>query len=114
MVVVLTVFAGCNKEREFSEARTLSEFEKTDFVPTIEHKISGERNFVYCVTLLYAWNEVRKKIHLPLEIPEENHDLTLLNASNSFVDALKKNEYSVIGNVDGDLITAKAELMIKE
>ncbi|MDR0231104.1 MAG: hypothetical protein LBI82_03180 [Dysgonamonadaceae bacterium] len=109
LAIILITFTNCNKDRKFSEVRNLSEFEKTDFIPTIEHKINGERNSVYCVTLLYAWNEIKEKIKLPLEIPEENCDLTLLNASKSFVGVLKSNEYVVSGNVDGELITAKAE-----
>ena len=107
--IVLTTLISCNNDRKFSEVRNLSEFEKTEFIPTIEHKINSERNSVYCVTLLYAWDEIRKKINLPLEISEENYDLALLNASYSFVDVLKSNEYTVSGNIDGDLITAKAE-----
>ena len=111
--VLLTTLISCNNEKKqeskFAEVKNLSEFEKTDFIPTLEHKISDEKNSVYCVTLLYAWDEVREIINLPLEIPADNHDLTLLNNSKSFVDVLKKNEYKVSGNVDGDLITARAE-----
>ena len=123
-IIILTAFTSCNEnrnsselknlldyseERNFSKGKKLSEFEKTDFIPTIEHKIDSKRNAVYCATLLYAWNEIREIIKLPLEIPEENHDLILLNASRSFVDVLKSDEYTVSGNVEGDLITAKAE-----
>jgi len=109
LAIVLTTFASCNNDRKFTEVRNLSEFEKTDFIPTIEHKISSERNSVYCVTLLYAWNEIREIINHPLEIPEENYDLTLVNASKSFIDVLKSNEYTVSGKVDDELITARAE-----
>ena len=107
LAIILTTFTSC--DNKFSEVRNLSEFKKTDFIPTMEHKINNKRNSVYCVTLLYAWDEIREKINLPLEIPEEYPDLTMLNASNSFVDALKSNEYTVSGNIDGDLITANAE-----
>ena len=101
--------SDCNEDRNFSRGKKISEFEKTDFIPTIEHEIDNKRNAVYCATLLYAWNEIREIINLPLEIPEENHDLILLNASRSFVDVLKSDEYTVSGNVERDLITAKAE-----
>ena len=123
-IIILTTFISCNENQDFPEVknlsdcnedqdssrgRELSEFEKTDFIPTIEHKIDSKRNAVYCATLLYAWNEIREIIKLPLEVSEKNHDLILLNASRSFVDVLKTNEYTVSGTVEGDLIITKAE-----
>ena len=109
LALILTILFGCKNDREFSEVRKLSEFENTQFNPTLEHKISKDKNSVYCATLLFAWDEIRKQINLPLTISDDYFDLTLLNQSTTFKDVLKSNEYSASGQVDGDLITARAE-----
>jgi hypothetical protein len=75
----------------------------------LEHEISNDKNFVYCATLLLAWDEVRKEINSPLTISEQFLDLKLLNESTSFVDVLKSNEYKIDGTVEGGKITVKAE-----
>ena len=97
------------EKRNFSEVKNLADFEKTEFIPTLEHKISKEKNSVYCVTLLYAWEEIRKKINKPLIISPNYDDLVLLNNSKSFINVLKSSEYSTSVTINGDLITAKAE-----
>ncbi len=109
LTLILTTLFSCEKDRKFSEGKKLSEFEKTQFIPTLEHKISNDKNSVYCATLLFAWDEIRKQINLPLIISDKNFDLKLLNQSTSFKDVLKSNEYAVSGQVDGNLITARAE-----
>ncbi|MCL2327781.1 MAG: hypothetical protein FWC39_06510 [Bacteroidetes bacterium] len=95
--------------RNFSDAKNLSEFEKTDFIPTLEHTIDARNNAVYCVTLLYAWDEVRKLIDKPLTISPNDTDLLLLNNSQSFMYALKNGEYSTSSEIIGNTIKAKAE-----
>lgn len=97
------------KERKFPEVKNLSEYENTQFNPTLEHKISNDKNSVYCATLLFAWDEIREQINSPLTISDEYFDLKLLNKSTSFENVLKSNEYKVSGEVDGDLISARAE-----
>ena len=97
------------KEQKFSETKKLSDYENTEFLPTLEHQINAQKNSVYCVTLLYAWEKIRKQINRPLIIAEENDDLLLLNNSESFVNVLKSNEYSANGTINGNLITARAE-----
>ena len=97
------------EKQKFSEAMDLSNYENTFFLPTLEHEIDTQNNSVYCVTLLYAWEEVRKQINMPLIISHEYTDLLLLNNSKSFINVLKNNEYSATGSVNGDLITARAE-----
>jgi hypothetical protein len=89
--------------------KKLSEYKNTQFIPTLEHKISNDKNSVYCATLLFAWDEIRKQINSPLTITDEYFNLQLLNKSTSFENVLKSNEYKVSGEVDGDLINARAE-----
>lgn len=109
LTIILTILFSCKNDRKFSEVKKLSEYKNTQFIPTLEHKISNDKNTVYCATLLFAWEEIRKQINSPLIISDEYFDLKLLNKSTSFENVLKSNEYEVAGAVDGDLITAKAE-----
>ena len=109
MTLILTIFFSCENDRKFPEVKKLSDYENTQFIPTLEHKISRDKNSVYCATLLFAWDEIRKQINSPLTISNEYLDLNLLNNSTSFKNVLKNNEYKVSGEVDGELITARAE-----
>jgi len=110
-VIILALLMSCRNQevRKFPDVKKLSEYKNTNFLPTLEHAIDEQNNSVYCATLLYAWEKVRKIIGLPLVISQEDTDLLLLNNSKSFINVLKANEYSASGTVDGDLITAKAE-----
>jgi len=109
LVFILTTLFSCKNERKFLEVRNLSEYKNTQFIPTLEHKISNNKNSVYCATLLFAWDEVRKTMNSPLIIPDEYFDLKLLNESTPFVNVLKSNEYEIDGTIDDDIITIKAE-----
>ena len=92
-----------------AQPENLSEYGGTVFVPTMEHFLPTDSNSVYCATLLFAWEEVRKIIGTSLAIPQKYQDLRLLNASTSFRNVLKSNEYTASGIVDGDYIYARAE-----
>lgn len=96
-------------EIKFPEVKKLSEYNKTHFIPTLEHKISNDKNSVYCATLLFAWDEIRKHINSPLTISDDYFDLKLLDKSTSFQNVLKSNEYKVSGEIEGNLIKASAE-----
>lgn len=109
LTIILTSLFSCKNDRKFPEVKKLSEYKNTQFIPTLEHKISNDKNSVYCATLLFAWDEIRKQINSPLTISDEYFDLKLLNKSTSFKNVLKSNEYSVSGEIDGDIITARAE-----
>lgn len=93
---------------QVAEEENLSRFERTQFVPTLEFPICLDTNAVYCATLLFAWDEVRKIVGTPLSIPDKYHDLKLLNASTSFRDVLKPDEYEVSSEVKGDYILTRA------
>ena len=107
--LILTTLFSCKNDRKFPEVKKLSEYKNTQFIPTLEHKISKDKNSVYCATLLFAWDEIRKQINSPLTISDDYFDLKLLNKSTSFENVLKSNEYEVSGEVDGNLITSRAE-----
>ncbi len=92
-----------------TQPENLSEYGGTVFVPTMEHFLPTDSNSVYCATLLVAWEEVRKIIGTSLAIPQKYQDLRLLNASTSFRNVLKSNEYTASGVVSGDYIYTRAE-----
>jgi len=106
---IFLLLFSCKENRKFTEVKNLSAFDNTLFIPTLEHEISRNENSVYCATLLFAWNEIRNQIHSPLTIPAEYSDLILLNNSQSFIEVLKPDEYNASGEVDGDMIKARAE-----
>jgi hypothetical protein len=106
------VQAPVSKEALMEQAtqpENLSEYGGTVFVPTMEHFLPTDSNSVYCATLLVAWEEVRKIIGTSLAIPQKYQDLRLLNASTSFRNVLKSNEYTASGVVSGDYIYTRAE-----
>ncbi|MBR6064775.1 MAG: hypothetical protein IKP54_11555 [Bacteroidales bacterium] len=111
MLLAILLLLSCSQtpKQAFPKVKDISEYEQTQFLPTLEHRISTDTNSVYCATLLFAWDEARNIIGAPLSIPEEYQDLILLNASTSYRNVLKDNEYKVKGEVQGDLITARAE-----
>lgn len=109
LTFILTTLFSCKNDRKFPEVRKLSEYKNTQFIPTLEHKISNDKNSVYCATLLFAWDKIRKQINSPLTISHEFYDLNLLNSSTSFKNVLKSDEYKVSGEVYGDIVTARAE-----
>ena len=119
--IIVTFLSSCgsHKNPEPKEEQTsivdtfdykdnMAEYANTLFVPTMEHRISTDKNAVYCVTLLYAWDEIRKTIQTPLRIPSRHHDLTLLNADLWFRNTLNPNEYTAEGLVEGDKIITRA------
>jgi hypothetical protein len=105
----LAMLFSCENDRKFLEVKKLHEFKDTRFIPTLEHKITNDNNFVYCATLLFCWHEIKKQTNEPLTIPNKYVDLKLLNQSNSFENVLKSNEYEVSGVVDEGIIKVRAE-----
>ena len=119
--IISTLLASCGNHKNpspeqeqtaivdtFDYKDNIAEYANTKFVPTMEHRITANTNAVYCVTLLYAWDEIRKTIQAPLTIPSRHRDLTLLNADLWFRNTLKPNEYTAEGLVQGDKIITRA------
>lgn len=107
-ILLLATCWSCNN-RDFPEVQNISAYKSTTFLPTLEQTISNDTNAVYCVTLLYAWDEVRKLINQPLIINKDLVDLTTLNTSKSFIQVLKSDEYEASGEVNGQTIETYAE-----
>ncbi|MFC4738596.1 hypothetical protein ACFO3U_01170 [Flavobacterium ponti] len=85
---------SCKKEgRIFDEVKDLSEFPKTEFLPTLENHLSNNKNAVYCATLTFAWNEILQETGKPTKINKNYSDLILLNNSKTYIDVLNRDEY---------------------
>ncbi len=109
LILALAIFFIYKNDRKFSSVKKLSEFKKTEFTPTLEHGISNDKNSVYCATLLFAWDEIRKKLGTPLTVSDEHVDLKLLNESTTFNNVLKSDEYIANGEIEGNRIITRAE-----
>ena len=109
LVLFLTLVFINQASGQIPIAKKISEFQKTDFVPTLEHNLLQNRNAVYCASFLYAWDEIRNTIPSPLRIDSALHDLVLVNNSRSFVNTLNRNEYSSTGAIKGKMITLSSE-----
>lgn len=109
-VLTLIYLTSCKNEDEiFGETKKLTEFNNTEFIPTLESNINANKNTIYCATLLFAWQEVKNIIKQPLRIDKKFNDLILVNNSKSHINALHPNEYKVSGKVVGGGIVTKAE-----
>ena len=96
-------------DRKFSELKKLTDYKKTNFLPTLEYQISKDKNSVYCATLLFAWDTIRKDLGGIMEIPSDFVDLAMLNRSKSYKNVLDRNEYKVSCHIIKDTVTARAE-----
>lgn len=109
LFILLVIIQGCNTDSKFPDAKKLSGFQNTDFVPTLEHDINKNKNTIYCSTLLLAWDEIKSSIQTPWQVDSSLHDLQLLNRSQSYLGTLKEGEYTSDADIKDDLIVAKAE-----
>jgi hypothetical protein len=100
---------ACKSDRKISDVKDLSEYKRTKFIPTLENSIGQDNNYVYCATLLFAWDEVRKIIDSPISISPIDHDVVQLNESNSFLNVLNKNEFNSSGSIVGTDIMINAK-----
>lgn len=113
---ILTIFWRCGGDdrkagdgSKFPEVKKLNAFKQTEFLPTLEHSISNDRNAVYASTFLFAWNEIKQKVEQPMSIDNSLTDLNMVNNSKLFVMSMKPDECNTSVEVDGDLIRATAE-----
>jgi len=97
-----------NKLKKFAPSKKLSEIQETEFLPTLESEITEGKSSIYCATLLYAWDEVRKNLESPIVVNERSKELTLLNNSTSYIGVLDSGEYVVDGFIKRNRVIATA------
>lgn len=107
LLILLSV--SCTNQREFTAVKKLSDYKNTSFFPTLEQELSKNQNAIYCSTLLYAWDELRKQINAPIKIDEKYGNLILLNQSKTYLNTLSKDEYLVNAEIEKNEIKVFAE-----
>lgn len=105
-----TIKAEFSTIGKFPDVINIDSLKNTDFVPTMETHLDAGKNIIYCPTLLYAWDEIRKITgELKVHEDKDSRDLIQLNESKSYLNALANNEYRTRIEVVGDVIRANAE-----
>lgn len=107
----LILISSCKSKLEdesiFPKVKNVTDLKKTDFVTTLESSFNTKNNSIYAATIPFAWNEIKKEIKKPLK-GFTSKELEELNKTKSFLNTLKKEEYSVSIEVSGNEIRAKA------
>lgn len=96
------------KTVEFPSVKKLAEYQKTTFLPTLEHALPAGKNSIYAVSMLYAWDKIRDTLREPLTIEPKYEDLFLLNASKSYQNTLRKDEYTIKTEIKEEATTVFA------
>ena len=82
-------------EDNFGDIKNISAYSNTIFVATLENKIVAEKNVIYSPTILFCWAKIRSLLKYPIyTMPNSTEDLNLLNNSRSYVNSLRKEDYS--------------------
>jgi len=105
-----TKMSGKNVQMgDFPEEVLLSEVKGTEFALTLENKLSDSKNSIYAPAFLFAWQEIKNFYKSPIEVSDLNsQDFKLINESNTFKDALNKDEYETTVNEIPDGVEASA------
>lgn len=104
-------FFSCKEKQKFPEVKNFMEFKQTNFIPTLENRLTNDKNEVYCAKLLFAWDEIRQAIDDKIIVDSNQVDLELLNKSESFRDVLKPHEFQASGFIKGESVFAMAEFL---
>lgn len=109
--IILLIVSSCasdtTEEKTFPPVQNVNILKKTDFVATLETKFDADQNSIYGATIPFAWDEIRSTIGQPLSEFSSNK-LKELNATESYLNVLRENEYSTSVEIDGNQISAKA------
>lgn len=114
LISLAILLVNCNYSSDseegtvFPSKKDLSKFQNTDFVLTPEHKLTKDRNQIYCATFLFAWDEIRNLAKEIITIDKEFTDLSRVNESTSFINTLEKDEISIESLMEDDIIRARA------
>lgn len=111
---VLLIAACTGTSEKFPEVQKISQVSHSVFLPTLEHTMHTHQNSIYSATLLYAWDEIRKRVGHPITVQDYEHDydLHLLHGSESYIHTLEEGEYVAAGEVDEEMVRARAECAI--
>jgi hypothetical protein len=98
-----------HKWSELPEAANIGKLQQTEFVPTLESPIAGNKNVVYSTTFLYAWDKVKQELNAAITLTDKNsNEFKLVNQSTSYENTLTDDEYSAEVEIVDSVIIAKA------
>jgi hypothetical protein len=111
LIGVLILISSCKSQFEdeklFPNIKNVIELEKTDLIPTFESSFEINKNNIYVVTLILAWNDIKNEIGAELTA-FSSEQLEEINLSKSHLNTLQKNEYESSIEVDGRKISTNA------
>ncbi|GAA4149915.1 hypothetical protein GCM10022217_02400 [Chryseobacterium ginsenosidimutans] len=122
LVILIMIFIiSCNDNKkdkigigEFPIKKNIDNLKQTDFVGTLENSFIENKNYIYSPTLVFAWNEIQKKLTDIHIIDNTNsRDLNLLNETKSNLNSLDKNEYTTEIDIKDGKIIAKSEFKLQ-
>ncbi|MFV0537644.1 MAG: serpin family protein [Dysgonomonas sp.] len=112
LVTLLCFFKSCKTNTEENPVLTsIDNLNQTEFVFALEQQVNDSNNIIYTPTILFAWDEIRNSIGIPILKDSINFDFKLLNQSTSHKNSLNKDEYNTEINIEGREITAKANFV---
>jgi len=92
----------------FGQPKPLSDFKRTDFLPTLEHNFNKDRNSLYCASFLYTIDKLKTKLSCPINVDSALEDLALVIASTSHRNTLRDNEIKSEVKISYGMISVKA------
>ncbi|MES2865022.1 MAG: hypothetical protein V4666_12930 [Bacteroidota bacterium] len=95
------------EKQEFTDVVNLSNFPNTEFVASLEHPISENKNIVYASTMPYAWDNIKNALG-NLEIDKNATDLILLNNTKTHLNSLNKDEIDLEVKIEDTYIFSRA------
>lgn len=116
-IIIIIFLTSCNlvnknKDKqwnEFPKEKKLNSFKQTEFVETLENPIESEKNIIYTPTFLFAWKQVEKVLNSQIKFDNKSsNEFRLLLNSNSYINSLKEDEYSITTEYDNNNIIVKA------
>lgn len=113
-IVTFLFLASCKNSKdhkwsELPEVINISKLQQTEFVPTLENPINGNKNVVYATAFLYAWDKVKQELKAPITLTDKNsNEFKLVNQSTSYKNTLTDGEFSAEVETVGDAIIARA------
>ncbi|MFC1730076.1 hypothetical protein ACFL6I_07035 [candidate division KSB1 bacterium] len=114
-LLTIIIFSACSinpvnefeKDKSFPKVKTLSDYEESIFLPALETAFNNKKNGIYAASLLFAWEEIRNEISLPIEMFTSD-DLAVMNNSNSYKNVLARDEYFTSVMIEDSIIEAYA------
>ena len=100
-----------HSKRSFPEVQNILDLEKTDFVATLEQAINIDQNQVYCPTLLFAWDELRNLLDNKPKVKTNDHELWLINESESFQESLSTEEMQITVEANLEQMKIRIEVL---